>query len=521
MKRTFLFFALAQLICVHTIFATDIAGGNVSGTWTKANSPYTVKGDITIGANDKLIIQPGVQVIFDGHYKLQVFGVLYAVGTKADSITFKASNTATGWGGIRFDNSVTGANGAMTSNDSSFISFCHLESGIVKTTWPDNSGGAIFGSGFEQLKITNCLFMNNESTKGGAIYIENGGFVDSCMFINNICGGNGSGGAFYVKTLGSAQNSTFIGNKAYYGGAVLITASGGTADGFASIVNCKMYDNEATEGGAIRSYKGTMINCIAANNKATQGGGIRVEQTKVINSTIVNNKGTSGNYLLKENTVVNSIIWGNNASSDNNQITTSDTTMVVKYCGVQGGYTGPGAKGGILNLAAGNSQAKFKAPTAFDGKSSNATQLNDVLNADWQLEQGSVCVDAGENFSFPPNLSGDINGSDRVYNNTIDLGAYEYKPAPDTTDTTTHAGSIHIQKSVNVYPSIASHTVNVENHSGKVLNMVIYNTTGALLHKTAIPENGNKVDISAYPAGMLYIRLSSDNESSVYRVVKY
>lgn len=516
MKVKILFFLLLQAVSINALYATDVPAGTVKGTWTKANSPYKVKGDITVSSNDKLIIEPGVEVIFEGLYKLQVNGVLEAIGSTSDSITFTADDKQVGWGGIRFDNSASGANGAMSNNDSSFISFCRLEYGIVKTSWPDNSGGAIFAASFPQLKISNSIFENNESLKGGAIYIQDGGFIDSCSFVNNICSGSGSGGAIYIKTLGAVHNSTFVGNEAYYGGALLLTASGGTADGFATAFNCKMYDNKGTQGGAVRSYKGSLINCVIANNSASEGGGIRVEQTKVINSTVVKNSGTtSGNYLLKENTVANSIFWGNNASSDKNQISTSDTTMVVKYCAVEGGYTGAGAQSGIVGLSANNNDAVFKMPTSFDGISAgDATKRNDILSSDWYIEKGSLCIDAGENFSFPPNMSGDIMGANRIYNNKIDIGAYEYAP-----DTTTSVANVELA-GVSIYPTVFANNTMVHNATQKALNIHVFDMSGTVVNTLNTSDAAISLDLSAYSAGLYVVRVLSGTEYAIFKVIK-
>ncbi|MCC7029591.1 MAG: hypothetical protein IT257_04735, partial [Chitinophagaceae bacterium] len=74
--------------------ATNVPAGNISGaTWTMAGSPYLVGGNITIGS---LNIQPGVEVIMQGFYQIKVNGILRAVGTQAQPITFKIQDT-TGW----------------------------------------------------------------------------------------------------------------------------------------------------------------------------------------------------------------------------------------------------------------------------------------------------------------------------------------------------------------------------------------------------------------------------------------
>jgi len=54
-----------------TLAQTDIMGGNVRGTWTLSDSPYHINGEITISNGETLIIEPGVDMIFTGHYKFE------------------------------------------------------------------------------------------------------------------------------------------------------------------------------------------------------------------------------------------------------------------------------------------------------------------------------------------------------------------------------------------------------------------------------------------------------------------
>ena len=85
---------------------TDVNGIiDTDTTWTLANSPYIVMGNILISEGITLTIEPGVEVRFDGSYYLQVDGTLVAYGTEESMITFTSNraNPAPGdWGGIYF-----------------------------------------------------------------------------------------------------------------------------------------------------------------------------------------------------------------------------------------------------------------------------------------------------------------------------------------------------------------------------------------------------------------------------------
>jgi len=73
---------------------TSVVGGDVSGTWSVDKSPYFVTGDIEIPVNGRLVIDPGVKVLFMGPYSLTVGeqARLLAEGSDAQPIEFTAWN---------------------------------------------------------------------------------------------------------------------------------------------------------------------------------------------------------------------------------------------------------------------------------------------------------------------------------------------------------------------------------------------------------------------------------------------
>ena len=95
----FIIFTLARL------GATDVSG-NQSGTWTLANSPYNLIGDVTVPASASLVIEPGVEVFAMGNFRITAAGQLMAVGTEADTIRFRSGQADLNalWKGIRLQN---------------------------------------------------------------------------------------------------------------------------------------------------------------------------------------------------------------------------------------------------------------------------------------------------------------------------------------------------------------------------------------------------------------------------------
>ena len=87
MKYPALFCTLIAFVILflsyQTFPQTHIPAGNVNGKWFKQNSPFFIDGEIKVPYGKKLIIEPGVKVIFTGHYKLIVNGILQAKGTES------------------------------------------------------------------------------------------------------------------------------------------------------------------------------------------------------------------------------------------------------------------------------------------------------------------------------------------------------------------------------------------------------------------------------------------------------
>jgi predicted outer membrane repeat protein len=179
----------------------------VSGTWRAAGSPYLIEGEITIPADSTLIIEPGVEVIFQGYYKLVVNGFLDAVGTETDSILFTAADTSEGWHSIRF----------IEAPDSSRLFYGVVQYGRATGSEMDLNGGGIY-SYFSNPSINHCtISQNSAENMGGGIYCwASNATIDHCIVSGNRTNNwSGRGGGvcgscsdFYIN------NCTVIGNSA-------------------------------------------------------------------------------------------------------------------------------------------------------------------------------------------------------------------------------------------------------------------------------------------------------------------
>ena len=234
---------------------TPVPGGAVSGEWTLAGSPFLVQGSIMILNDSVLTIQPGVIVKFQGPYYLQVNGRLNAIGTISDSILFTASDTVTGWQGIRFDNTAS-------SNDTSRIAYCWFEYGKAFGVEPFNQGGAFYFNNFSKTVISNSLLIRCSAASGGAIYCIGSSPVirnntiskNSATFgggINCIDGSNPliskniitfnsaeKGGGIFINDRNSASSPKILNNTISFNGRSSGTYGGGIyCNGGASVIS--------------------------------------------------------------------------------------------------------------------------------------------------------------------------------------------------------------------------------------------------------------------------------------------
>jgi len=332
----------AVVLAPLTADAIDVSGRQW-GTWTRDNSPYNVVGDIRVPVESTLVIEPGVVVNFQGHYKFIVnsSALLLARGTENDSIYFTSDSIATGWHGIRL----------MQADSNSQLSYCHLQYGKATGSGEDQRGGAIYCSYCNATITHNTISQNSSELGGGAIYCA---YSDATISFNTISRNkstSGRGGAlncFYSSPR--ITNNIFVENQARStGGGIRVqdstspiirdnifrknrsyTSGGAIFCSYASpeIVNNTITENVAkTEhGGGINCFGATGAtisgNTITANWAAEDGGGLFVYHYAIatIQSNIIKNNyaGLHGGGIYcshSEATITNNTISGNSAGS--------------------------------------------------------------------------------------------------------------------------------------------------------------------------------------------------------------
>ncbi len=197
---------------------TQVGAGNVSGTWSQAQSPYFVRGNVQVPENATLMVEPGVKVFFAGPFSMTVGknATLIARGTAASGIEFTAWNKDSGWTGLRF----------VDSGNDDVLSWCSITlarkgAGVIPPNEytaglpQDINGGAIFCSSSDPT-IENCKITNNVGDVGGAIYcVESSPVISNTLIANNTSlGGRPRAGGLCSDRWGAPElrNCTIVHN---------------------------------------------------------------------------------------------------------------------------------------------------------------------------------------------------------------------------------------------------------------------------------------------------------------------
>ncbi len=237
--------------------------------------------------------------------------------------------------------------------------------------------------------ITNCTFTANHGAYGGGMYnVSSSPTLTNCTFTANSARRDGGGMNNVSFSSPTLVNCTFADNSATWDGGAIKNG------GFSSpiLINCTLTGNSATiNGGAIHNFRSslTLINCTLTGNSATgTGDGIY-------------------NDFDGSPTITNSILWDNGTEI----VDTDAAVTTVTFSIVEGGFTGA-TNADPLFVDAGNGDYRLQPDSPAINAGSNAALPADVADLDGDLDTAEA-------------IAYDLDGTDRVKNDTVDMGAYE------------------------------------------------------------------------------------------------
>ncbi|CAL2093767.1 putative repeat protein (TIGR02543 family)/predicted secreted protein (Por secretion system target) [Tenacibaculum sp. 190524A05c] len=253
----------------------------------------------------------------------------------------------------------------------------------------------------------------------------------------------------------SIKNTTVKNNVAYWAAGLNLSASiSGTVN---YSVDACVFDNNLSSNAATAMYvipaSGTgMMNFKLSNslfkNNRTEDDGTRkakggivwlrsyysgtVIATDIVNNTFVNNlnEGTDANsdfptLIIGQQSgtfgtinLANNIFWGNKTNNGNVALAlgkASDNNLAS-------------------NISVFNSidEDNFSNISTKTNVSNSDPLFTDVVNGDFTLQASSPAVDAGDNTKIPSGITTDLFANQRIFNSTVDMGAYESGQAAPT-----------------------------------------------------------------------------------------
>lgn len=413
----------------------------LNGTIVLTSGPIVISNGVTIDG-------PGpASLTISGNHASKVFQINGFVLVNLSGVTVADGNAGNSPGG------------GIASGGLLDVTGCAFRDNLAT----GQSGGAIESSHSAYLQIDGCTFTNNSATyNGGAIDLASGnGQINNSAFTNNSAGGPGAQGQGGAVSVGAnnyltVDRCSFSNNTAYGGGAIYNAAvpspSGGYEIGSLHVSNSALWANSATYGGAILNGGsiGLATCTLCGNTAATAGGAVESRSGfQINNSTLAGNRANTGGGLnvdlypsgqASNGEMHNSIVAGNTRVS-----TTAASDISIAGMGVLIGtydLIGTGGGGTIYNGSYGNQVGVAHPKLGPLGNYGGPTPTVPLLAGSPALDAGSN-ADSQDTWYYPPRpLTTDQRGLPRIYNGTMDIGAYEAQP-PALAGDVNHDGTVN------------------------------------------------------------------------------
>ena len=344
--------------------ATSVSGTVGTTTWTPAQSPYCVTGNISITGT--LTVAAGTSVLVNPTFSINVAsgGSLVAQGTLTAPIVFTSANASPApgdWAGLNFASGSIGstitsdnysggsllqytivefAGPGVTTGESLFFDSCTIQNN--RTTTTNGAGISANQAAGRQVVLKNTLVLNNTvatNLYGGGLYATQRAAIYSSKFFNNTITHAANflrGGAAY---LGGDNNlvtsSQFINNSLnstqsnHQGGALFFNGDFNTITGNTFQGNLVSLINTAHGAAAyLMSNNNTITNNLFTGNTATAVTAGSYGGALVVNgfgNTLTRNT-FSGNTSTGTNSYAGAVSLGNNNTLVYNLFTTNAAT---------------------------------------------------------------------------------------------------------------------------------------------------------------------------------------------------
>ena len=383
--------------------------------------------------------------------------------------------------------------------------------------------------------IENITIQNGSASIGGGIRFS----VNSSPIIKNITLQNNTcsigGGAIYCGDNCNPifENVTIIDNYAENIPGIFLTSNCNPI-----FINSKINGNYTTPG--INGIAG--ICCLVQSNPIF----INTEITNNIAGTVSGLSTFSGVGDYCDPILINCTICNNSSASNGTIRQTWDTNLTLINCILRNYsddeiYFYPSGDPDTVTISYTNIEDSIYGINTNNNGTINWLEGNidedpmfvDTLNNNYQLLQGSPCIDAGNpdttGLNLPPS---DLAGQPRIYNGRIDIGAYEWQGQGIYEPDTSFINKLYLfQNKPNPFSSSTKITfISADYERIKDYKLSIYNAKGQLIKtyngrkhnfwvKTDIVWDGTDEDGKQVPSGVYFYKLEYDQNAVTKKMI--
>ena len=425
----------------RVVAVTDSKGNTVrpgGGTATPTAGPAHPANHAALPAAAPVTIhvpadQPTIQAAIDAAANGDT--VLVSDGTYKENINFNGKAIT-----------VTSVNGPATTT---------IDGGGITSVVTFNTGEGA-GSVLNGFTLTHG---NASPLEGGGIAVSSSPTITNNVITANL-GSNGGGGIGIAFAAPLVQGNT-ISNNTQSSGSGGIGGGGisirGESSGTRIIGNIISNNSWGSGGGGISLFAagGPLIqnNIITGNNGSTQGGGLIIfndASPQIIGNVFSHNSAFHGGglyWLIPQSTpgilLLNNTITNNSATQGSavfadgfDADATFQNNVIIGQAGVDSVFCGtfsntpPGFTANDVFVAGASPYGGICSDqTGVQGNISADPLFVDTAVDNFHLQPASPAVNAGNNTARVALPTTDIDGNTRVFNNTVDMGSFEFQGA--------------------------------------------------------------------------------------------